>query len=113
MVFVKAMPLDETQINKSTINNYQDYQTIFNKLNIELMFTLTNFSVTFQKPLLAERKHVNYNDESIRPTPKLKTPARRKKHDENYNPNLSNVFPSTVSPSPKSNSCASSVHSKY
>mmetsp|Transcript_6510 Transcript_6510/g.5588 ORF Transcript_6510/g.5588 Transcript_6510/m.5588 type:complete len:276 (+) Transcript_6510:3-830(+) len=45
MLMVKAMPISEDQINKDNIHEYSDLKTVFNKYNIDLMFTLSAITV--------------------------------------------------------------------
>ena len=48
LVFIKALPLDEKQVNSENIHKFEeDMDTIFHQYNIDLLFTLEVLSVEF------------------------------------------------------------------
>jgi len=47
LVFVKALPLNENQINSENLDEYSDLDEIFHSFNIDLMFTLEAMTTQF------------------------------------------------------------------
>ena len=72
LVFIKALPLDENQINSTNVNEYEmDLESTFHQFNVDLLFTLEVLSIEFvYEPVLypqfehtaiAEQKHMDHN----------------------------------------------------
>jgi hypothetical protein len=47
LVFIKAIPVDEFQINETNLHDLKDFRKIFNQYNIDLMFTVSMLSAKF------------------------------------------------------------------
>ena len=45
---IKGMPIDESQINTQNLGSFTNIPMIFNKYNVDLMFTLSSINVKIE-----------------------------------------------------------------
>ena len=79
IIFIKAMPLDENQINTGNIEEFSFSNCVFNPYNIDLMFTINMLTTEFvdykilspppkEKPNRVFRKSVSRNERNYSDT---------------------------------------------
>lgn len=47
LIFVKALPLNESQVNQENLDEFQNLEEIFHSFNVDLMFTLEAMTTRF------------------------------------------------------------------
>jgi len=103
LIFVKALPLNENEVNEDNLTDYQDLEEVFHSFNIDLMFTLETMSTKFvqdsvRQPEVEQIGYVLASKPQFGNKNSYKEQSLRTNDDEEEEKEVSPIFKESSSP---------------